>query len=615
MDQLGRRTVLERLVGVFGGLTIGGSVAAVGAVPAGSQALNSPTSQNGIVADARFLAPDDFGVERRHAQPAFNQALRVAEAAGERAVTGHGRYAIEGLALGEYGKLVGVDLTLERSSGSGPLLSVASGIAGLQTTRLSVIEGVTLNGAVGGRRRGIGLEVANSATLRINGLSVTGCETGVRLDRTQFTSISNLKIYDNGVGVVVIPSAKDGGGNSLSFVHPIIVGNDVGMAFINAGNPWPQGDIVLMNPQFLGNTICALGVIGASPAMRTQLYIYGSAPEANGLQAAGKGFKAGAAETTVAGHVVPRCSLYLKNALVSIVGGAIGEYGDTNPCIILEGTTLSLHDVEGYGGPTSTFVRADAQSGVIVSGYYGCVGACHGVVAFNGHLSRTSSQGALVGTTGTVVDHDLRNDIEMPENFAAADVVDVARSTFGADVGGQYRLVAFSANKGSADGNVARVSVPVTNADRTVFALDLLADRDCTLRLALYPNEGPVYIDLKAGQPVRATYWMNHALTGQAKFCIYPTTANGPVIRMRRGQALSGRFSDASFLSAADRVAKGGYNPRIAALVPYGSAAQQPTATGYPVGAIVHNAVPLPGRPSYWQHTGNGSWKAIMLVA
>lgn len=614
MDQLGRRTVLERLMGVFGGLTIGGSVAAVGSVPASSQGVNSPTTQNGIVADARFLAPDDFGVERRHAQPAFNEALRVAEAAGERAITGHGRYAIEGLALGEYGKLVGVDLTLERSSGSGPLLSVASGIAGLQTTRLSVIEGVTLNGAVGGRRHGIGLEVANSATLRINGLSVSGCETGVRLDRTQFTSISNLKIYDNGVGVVVIPSAKDGGGNSLSFVHPIIVGNDVGMAFINAGNPWPQGDIVLMNPQFLGNTICALGVIGASPAMRTQLYIYGSAPEANGLQAAGKGFKAGAAQATVAGHVVPRCSLYLKNALVSIVGGAIGEYGDTNPCIILDGTTLSLHDVEGYGGPTSTFVRADAQSGVIVSGYYGCVGACHGVVAFNGHLSRTSSQGALVGTIGTVVDHDLRNDVEMPENFAAADVVDVSRSSFGADGGGQYRVVGFSASKGSADGNVVRVSVPVTNADRTVFAVDLLADRDCTLRLALYPNEGPVYIDLKAGQPVRATYWMNHALTGQAKFCIYPTTANGPVIRMRRGQALSGRFTDASFLSDADRVAKGGYNPRIASLVPYASAAQQPTTTSYPVGAIVHNAVPLAGRPSYWQHMGNGSWKAVMLA-
>ena len=615
MKFLERRVFLERLGSAAGALSLIGAGRAVAQVRGGVATLKNGQTNGRVVGEpGATVSPHDFGVERARAQRGFTAALAAARDADERAVAAHGRYVVDGLGLGEYGKLTGTDLVLARGAGNAPLLTIDSGIAGIQTTRRAVIDGVTIDGSRDGRRTGVGVSVGNSATLAARGLAITGCEVGLQLDRTQFASFLGLKLFNNRIGMTVTPSRSDGGGNSLTFVHPVVTGNDVGMAFVNKGNPWPQGDIVLMNPQFLGNAVCALAVVGASAAMRTQLYIYGCAPEANGLQHAGNGYAAGAPQARVADLAIPRCSMYLRHALVSIVGGAIGEYGNTDPCLVLEGTTLSLHDVEGYGGAASTFVKADAQSGVVISGYYGCIGTCHGVQSFTGHLSRTATQGALVGSLPLRFDPLLRNDLTDPEAIGSASATGVSDAAIGADGAGRYHRVSFAAEQGSADRNVVKVSLLQLNGvDRTIVSLTIVSDRDCRVRLSLYPNEGPVYVDLTAGRTVRLCYWLNHNLTGDRPFCLYPTTGNGPKISLRQGHALSGRFDDQHFTAACDQIAGGGYNPNTAALIPFGAQAIAPNSADYPVGAIVHNSAPGGGRPAYWQHLGNGDWKGSTL--
>jgi hypothetical protein len=516
--------------------------------------FNAPGAQGQTQARADpgdAITPESFDVGGQGAQAAFTAAIA---AAGDGAIIARGNYSVSGLELRPYSKLIAEGAKIRRSRGSSPLLSLPGNQAGLQTTEYALIRGAALDGATGGTRNGLGIRVGNHAAFKLEHVSIRGCHTGASFEATQFACILALKAYDNEVGVEVRPSRVEGGGNSLTFYDLHCVGNRVGAVFDNSGNRYPQGAIVLINPQLLANEVCGLAVIG-SPAVRTQVSVVGMAPEANASAPRGSVFRRGAL-------AIPRCSMFLHDAIVDIADGPNGEYGSVDPCFILENSDLSFHNCQGYGGPSAILVQADSASTVTISGRYGCIGTCHGVVAFNGTLTADATQGALVGPLPIRLLPDIPNELADPDIAGYSGAVDVAAEAIGNSPQGRAAEVRFSSRAGAADSNAARFRIASRSAGRIAWALEMTASDDCRVRVAYYPNEKPVYVDLGAHRPVRVLYWANGLSAGPRTLVIYPVTPNGPTIRFRRGHALSGSLTDAAFLAAVNALAAGGYNPR-----------------------------------------------------
>jgi hypothetical protein len=281
---------------------------------------------------------------------------------------------------------------------------------------------------------------------------------------------------------------------------------------------------------------------------------------------------------------------------------------------ILVGSTFSLHDVSGYGGPSNVVIQADQDSSVTISGNYGLVGCAQQVQNFSGHLSVVPNNGILQGPERRILNTAVTNEAAAPEVANISDTPGVTAATYGVDAEGRYYEVDFAASAGNADNNVARLTLPGGAAQRIVFRVDIESAADASFLVGIYPNEGNVKLELKAGVPQTLIYWRNNVVNAANLLTIFPTTTNGPTVKLRRAHILTGDLNDGNFCAAVDAICGGAYNPNIAAIVPYGAATTAPSSSAYPTGAIVWNSAPTAGGVSYWQHVGSGTWKAVSLA-
>lgn len=562
------------------------------------QAGAAATSRNAGAKLGDLLTTRDFV----DLQSALNQA-----AAEKAAITlPRGSFATRGLVMAGY-SLSGLGAKLTRESGTEPIISIPSNVGGLQTTDAVVLRDIEIDSAAGGKRTGVGVLVENSAIFEMGSIRIRGADIGAKFDRCQFAQITNLKLYDNNVGAVLHPSAEAGGANSLTFIHAVVVGNKVGFIFDNVGNRYPQHSHALINPQVLANEICGIAVLGQSPTVRTQISIFSMAPEENARNRI-----KGGGSYVYRGITIPRSSFYCRFAQISLHASYIAEYGTTDPCIILESSSLSLVDCVGFGGPSAVVVQADRDSNVAISGGYGLVGTCHGVTSFAGHLEVTASQGALAGPVREKINPFLPNAMEQADIANFADAIGVAGVAYGHDARGRFVQVNFAAEAGNAENNCARFTAASRSAERIVVRMEMVSSKDARVRVSFYPNGNPVIVDLRANEPclvvVFAGTHARPAANKHGQMVICPVGNEAAAIRFRNGHMLSGLCNDPAFKAGANAICAGDFNPNIPAVVPYRSQADKPTSRNYPVGATIRNAIPGPGRPIEWVHAGEGEW-------
>lgn len=577
------------------------------AVAAGVVADPAGFRQGGDSAGLRLLAEKAGEILSLADFPDPQRALDQAFAERATIVAPRGTYQTSGLRLQGHA-LIGLGATFRRSTGTRPVITIPSNPAGLQTTDVAVLRDVEIDSALDGQRTGIGVLIENSAIAEIGSVRVQGAAVGIAFDRCQFAPGYNLKCFDNDVGMLLRPSRKDGGANSITLTHPVAVNNIVGVIIDNSDNALPQADIVLVNPQILVNTVCGIAVLGRSSINRTQLTILGAAPEANALSS-----KPNSTSWAHEGKVIPRSSVYARNALINMFGVFIAEYATTNPCVILESATLNLSGVNGYGGPSSVVVQADGNSSVSISGVYGLIGTCHGVVSFSGHLDRTTSQGALVGPVRETITHLIPNQMPDPDVAGYAESVGVASAGFGFDARGRYARIAFAGRRGSADSNSARFRAGGKSAARAIYRLEVTSSADTRVRLSYYPDDISVVVDLLANQPSLIVVFGNEVTNASGLIVLYPVSDDAPVLQVRNGHSLSGSPDDQVFLAHCDAICGGAFNPVTPGAIALPAQSAAPTSAAYPVGARIPNAAPGSGKPLEWVHSGGGTWLAISL--
>lgn len=546
---------------------------------------------------AEFLTTSDFSSLQAAADQATSQRAAIA--------LPRGNYATTGITIDGY-SLSGLGAKLTRASGSNPIITVASNLEGLQTTRAVVLNDIEIDAVLAGVRTGIGVRIQNSAIFEMNSVRVRGASVGMLLDRCQFAPIRNAKLYDNDVGMVLRPSVDAGGANSITLDHPVMVGNKIGLAIDNSANVFGQGDIVLINPQMLVNTVCAMAAIGISSVFRTSaITVVGSGPEAN----------AGGADATFTynGNVIPKCCYYLKYADVHALGVSFSEYSTVNPVNILIGATLTLTNCTGYSNPEGFFVDGDRDSSVIIQGEYAVNGTVHCVTSFTGHLSSTSPFGAIVGPRREIINHSIGN------LFTTPDVppylpVGVTSSAIAYDSRGKLLSVQFAAAVGDANLHCLRIAAGGLSGGtggRVVVRLELLSTTDTQLRIAFFPNEAPRRIQLRANEPTTVICWGTNISNASSLLVIQPIAADAPLVQVRNFHGIAGQLDDPLFRAWTDLICAGHFNPSIPSLVPFPPQASAPTASQYPVGAFVPRSTVVSGETRGWSHAGGGTWVSV----
>lgn len=315
--------------------------------------------------------------------------------AGAWALATSGAVAAGRLAALQVGEIDGAPVTSPIELGPGSLLSgkvveVAPGEtaitvatnASLQTVGSTQVEDVHVTGT--SKTNGsVGISSMNTASLRMRNVAVQACSTGFQFRGTQFSDFYSAKAYFCRVGFDLRNIPRDGGGNSNLFVSPQAIGCDVGFAVIRqAPKTLPLHSIELISPQFLGNGRAALVLSGVD-----LVNVRGWAAESNG---------GGAAGAFVVDHlVVPRCSVFMSNSTAVFDGGYVAE-AKADPAFILRGgSTIELRSMHGYGVPSGALVDADAGSGVLLSGTYGCIGSVNRVRHVD--VDVVSTQGLFAG--------------------------------------------------------------------------------------------------------------------------------------------------------------------------------------------------------------------------
>lgn len=505
-------------------------------------------------------------------QPIFATSLQGVIDAAESMTIMTADYSTAGITLNKYAKVWGAGHLLSRLSGTNPIVTLPiNSPDGLQTTKVAMLRDLNVNAISGSTRTGTGILFQGSAVLRAENCWVRGGDVGISLSETQFATFLSVKAYANNVGLYIRPSFAGGGGNSLSFYDYHGIDNKIGVFVDNSGNVYPNVAIHLFNPQLLGNEVCSLAVIGETN-LKTIVTMEGGAPEANA---------AGAATYTYNSNVIPRCSIYGKHSVLNINNLYIGEYAAVDPCIILVDSDLQLLNVSGFGGAAAVLVSADASSRVTILGKYAATGTCHGVAKFDGSIAIGLNRGCLAGSLPIVPNKTIQNDLVDAEIGGIVNV-NGATLTTAVDARGRYTQAAYLASAGTPDANAVYAGFTLV-AGRSIYSVEMTADRDCRVRFSYYPDLAPVFVDLKNGERTRIVYFVNTAVhtiaAGAISIPIFPTDTSGPVIKFRFGQALSGALTDRSILASIDAIAAGAYNGPTFKLQINGSGADQLLAT------------------------------------
>jgi hypothetical protein len=511
-----------------------------------------------------------------------------------------GSYATTGLVF-RGPRLEGDGAVVTRASGKAPLITIPDDDAGLQTGRSTVLRDLWIDSAIDGKPAGTGLLIENSAVAKIENVTVTGAAIGIDVHQAQFIPLNHIAAKFCDVGAVIRGSKAAGGGNSLTLNHPVFVNTKVGLIIDGTSSGFGMGDIVLVNPQTLVCTVCALAVFGLSDKARTScITILGAGPEANADTSAPASF-------AYNGLKIPKCAYYFHYADVHLSGVSIAEYSSVNPAIILKGSSLLLTNCHGYSNPQGVVVQADAQSSVSIQGQYGLNGTVHQVVSFSGHLSTVAPFGALIGPRRETIVHTIPNVMVQPDIANVREALGTSHS-IETDSRGRFVRVRFASKVGAPDSHCIRLDTHERPADRWVYRFEIKSDIDTRIRLSFYPDEQPRIINLMAGQPTLAVVFANAVINRAGLIVIQPLAADGAQIEVRNGHAIFGSRDNSQFRADCNALCAGAYNPRIAALVPYTAQPQRPTSASYPVGARVKNTVPAPGRPTGWVHAGEGRW-------
>lgn len=499
-------------------------------------------------------------------------------------------------------RLEGDGAVVVRASGKAPLITIPDDDAGLQTGRSTVLRDLWIDSATDGKPAGTGLLIENSAVAKIENVTVTGAAIGIDIHQGQFIPFDRIAAKFCEVGAVIRGSKQAGGGNSLTLNHPVFANNKVGLIIDGTRSKFGMGDIVLVNPQMLVCSVCALAIFGISAEFRTSsITILGSGPEANVEVSA-------PASYVHNGLRIPKSTYYFQYADVHLSGVSLAEYSTVNPVIILKGSALLLTHCHGYSNPQGVVVQADAQSSVSIQGQYGLNGTVHQVVSFSGHLSTVTPFGALIGPRRETVVHTIPNAMAEPDIANFTQALGTVSHSIETDSRGRFVRVKFAAKVGAPESHCVRLDAGGKAADRCIYRFEIQSDIDTQIRLSFYANEHPRMVTLMAGRPTLAVVFGNQVSNPQGLIIIQPVAADGAQIEIRNGHSMFGSRDDAQFCADCNAICAGAYNPGIAGLVPYAAQAQIPVSDDYPVGARVQNAVPAPGQPTGWVHAGEGRW-------
>lgn len=526
-----------------------------------------------------------------------------------------GTYAISGITLDTYTKLIGNGSRLIPTGNNQTLVTVPDSVEGLQTQRTIVIRDLTIDGDSNLGRTGIiGISSGNHASFRTYNLVVTKCDdTGFEMLATQFSSHYSMQVYSCGVGVKIVSVSGTGGGNSNSFYDPQIIANTVGV-FINNLSVFPQTDNYMYNATIIQNTVCGLAVFGLN-SRDIPMTIYGGAPEANAT---------GAATATVDSKTVKKATIYIVTGTVALYA-VTNEDATANPWALLEtNATLQLVGHRGYGLTGGQHVQADSTSRVALSGAFGGIGQINNVDSYPSSFeSRNTTK--MIGVPLAVVTDSIRND------FTGSALAPNGTHTTATSDGftwdseqGYVKTVQHAASAGTQDanrisfGDVISVATGVTSD--VLVSILVRASVACTYVLAGYPAIAAATISLPAGKWVRVILFATSQSAGAAFTLVgYPTDSTGPEVRFAKLQVIAAPTNSVEQQQLHSAVvAHGLVKPNNPGLVPYRQLSAAPTVGTWPAGAIVLNSAPAAGGTLGWVCVTAGTpgtWKTFGAIS
>lgn len=212
--------------------------------------------------------------------------------------------------------------------------------------------------------------------LVLENLLVAGFDLGLDLQGCQFGTFHAVKVVDCRIGVSLRNDPQHGGANSNTFMALQATRCTVGALILQRNGNLPLHSNYFVNPSFLENSLCALAVIGLGT---NQAFVYGGANEANGHgQDQSLRFD---------GVEIPRCSVYVSNAFLSLVDTPNME-ANVTPCYcVFDGGMLSLSNPSGYGNRNGRVVLSKALGAVSMHGRNDLIGAADYLVRWPDNIS------------------------------------------------------------------------------------------------------------------------------------------------------------------------------------------------------------------------------------
>lgn len=317
-----------------------------------------------------IIVPDSIADNGSATTPSIpsNVALRF---------TGSATFQFCNMTIGGFTKIKMYGALLQESGSGCTGINAPTGI-NLQSLDNLILDGVRVD--CNSQTNSTGITLGNNARVVLRDASAGNCtNTGLSASGTQFSNFTNVMLYNNLVAGKLYSILTTGGGSTLDLFNLKLLQNSEGLVFYNpnAGTLAVQNDIHLWNPTLNGNTVNSIAVVSVATAPVTIVYIHGLTSEGNG---------GGASTITVDGNVIPRSVVYASNSWLIIDHPTPADSSATPWGSAVNGSNITVEDVNGYGNAAGVFLQADLTSTTALTGTTSLLGQAQNLVTYPNSL-------------------------------------------------------------------------------------------------------------------------------------------------------------------------------------------------------------------------------------
>jgi hypothetical protein len=529
-------------------------------------------------------------------------AVQAALTANVAVIFPPGTYLVSAVTLQGYQKISGYGATIKAATAAGKVFTVVEGPSGLQTVDYTEIAGLSFVGYSTSITSGsAGIYTTTSSSLFLRDVRVQNFEIGFYLGGSQFCSFYSIKAYACTVGVYLKSSATAGGANSNSFYDLITLSCTTYGVLIVGQAPFNTSANYFRN--YTGNGhLCALGLFNG------QCYIDGGAPETNS-----------GVSTTFDGYTSAGGTFYANDSNIFIANLSDQDAASTTVVYAENNSDINLVNAGGFGNVSAKYCTCDSTSTLITTGNTLINGSLPNVFG-NINLSSCSNGGNLFNCADTSYSSiSLPNECTSPLTSTLSNANIVTATTVWDSTYGLVGNLVFAASAASQDANRIFLGEISNNSGFSIIGVSVYSATNTSVTLGMYGYSYKQSSNLIAGRWTRLYYVMqNSAIPSTTGYVFYPSSTDGPTIRVAKVMIYSAATYNAGVVQAINAVLGGAYNPQIGALH-YGRKANAAPTTGtFVVGDVVYNSAPASAGFMGWVCTvagTPGTWRTFGLIS